>query len=99
MIARSWRGWIRTEDSAAYIAYVTETGINEYRATPGNRGAWILTRELGDGRTEMVTLSFWDSRDVIRGFAGDDIDRAKFYPEDDRYLVDRETTVLHFDVS
>ena len=78
---------------------VTETGINEYRATPGNRGAWILTRELGDGRTEMVTLSFWDSRDVIRGFAGDDIDRAKFYPEDDRYLVDRETTVLHFDVS
>jgi len=58
MIARSWRGWIRTEDCEANVAEATETGINEYRATPGNRGAWILTRELGDGRTEMVTLSF-----------------------------------------
>jgi heme-degrading monooxygenase HmoA len=98
MIARSWRGWIRTEDTAAYIAYVNETGIDEYRATPGNQGAWILTRDLGDGRTEMVTLSFWDSREVIEGFAGQDIDRAKYYPEDDRYLIDRENTVTHYEV-
>jgi len=98
MIARSWRGWIRTEDRDAYIAYVNETGINEYRETPGNQGAWILTRDLGDGRTEMVTLSFWDSREVIEGFAGKDIDRAKYYPEDDRYLVDRENTVTHYEV-
>ena len=98
MIARSWRGWIRAEDRDAYIAYVNETGINEYRETPGNQGAWILTRDLGDGRTEMVTLSFWDSREVIEGFAGKDIDRAKYYPEDDRYLVDRENTVTHYEV-
>ena len=98
MIARSWRGWIRTEDRDAYIAYVNETGINEYRETPGNQGAWILTRDLSDGRTEMVTLSFWDSREVIEGFAGKDIDRAKYYPEDDRYLVDRENTVTHYEV-
>jgi len=98
MIARSWRGWIRTEDRDAYIAYVNETGINEYRETPGNQGAWILTRDLGDGRTEMVTLSFWASREVIEGFAGKDIDRAKYYPEDDRYLVDRENTVTHYEV-
>ena len=98
MIARSWRGWIRTEDTAAYIAYVNETGIDEYRATPGNQGAWILTRDLGDGRTEMVTLSFWDSREVIEGFAGQDIDRAKYYPDDDRYLIDRENTVTHYEV-
>lgn len=98
MIARSWRGWIRSEDRDAYVAYVNETGINEYRETPGNRGAWILTRDLGDGRTEMVTLSFWDSREVIEGFAGKDIELAKYYPEDDRYLVDRENTVTHYEV-
>ena len=36
---------------------------------------------------------------MIAGFAGDDIARAVFYPEDDRYLVDRETTVTHFEVA
>ena len=98
MIARMWRGWVRTEDRDAYVSYVEETGLAEYRRTPGNRGAHMLTRDLGDGRTEIVTLSFWNSLDVISGFAGENISRAVFYPEDDRYLVDRETTVTHFEV-
>jgi hypothetical protein len=32
------------------------------------------------------------------GFAGDDIDVARFYPEDDRFLADRDLTVKHYDV-
>jgi hypothetical protein len=32
-------------------------------------------------------------------FAGDDIDQAVFYPDDDSYLVDRETTVTHYQVA
>ena len=98
MIARMWRGWVRTADRAAYVDYIESTGMAEYRATPGNQGAWMLARDLDDGRTEIVTLSFWASRDAIRGFAGDDIELAVFYPDDERFLVDRETTVTHFDV-
>ena len=99
MIARMWRGWVRTEDRDAYVAYIEDTGMAEYRRTPGNIAAHMLTRDLDGGRTEIVTLSFWESRDVIRGFAGDDISWAVFYPEDDRYLVDRETTVTHYEVA
>ena len=99
MIARMWRGWVRTEDRDVYVDYVERTGMSEYRRTPGNRGAHLLTRDLDDGRTEIVTLSFWDSREVVAGFAGDDISRAVYYPEDDRYLVDRETIVTHFEVA
>ncbi len=98
MIARIWRGWVRTEDRDAYAAYIDETGIAHYRRTPGNEGAHMLLRDLDDGRTEVVTLSFWRDRDAIRGFAGEDISRAVFYPEDDRYLVDREVTVTHYEV-
>jgi heme-degrading monooxygenase HmoA len=98
MIARIWRGWVRTDDRAAYVEYIERTGIAEYRRTPGNQGAWMLAHDLANGRTEIVTFSFWASRDAIRGFAGDDIEQAVFYPEDDRYLVDRETTVTHFEV-
>jgi heme-degrading monooxygenase HmoA len=93
-----WRGWVRTTDREAYVDYIEGTGMTEYRAAPGNQGAWMVARDLDDGRTEIVTLSFWTSRDAIRGFAGDDIERAVFYPEDERFLVDRETTVTHFDV-
>jgi heme-degrading monooxygenase HmoA len=56
-----------------------------------------VSREDGD-RTEFLTISFWDSMDAVVGFAGDDVDRAVFYPEDDRFLVDREETVLHYTV-
>jgi heme-degrading monooxygenase HmoA len=98
VIARTWRGWVRTEDRAAYVDYIERTGLAGYRTTPGNQGAWMLARDLDDGRTEIVTLSFWASADAIRGFAGEDIERAVFYPEDDRYLVDRETTVTHHEV-
>ena len=98
MIARVWRGWVRTEDRDAYADYIEGTGMAEYRRTPGNQGAHMLLRDLEDGRTEIVTLSFWESREVIVGFAGDDISRAVFYPLDDRYLVDREVTVTHYEV-
>lgn len=98
MIARMWRGKIRTDDVAGYVDYIDGTGIKEYRQTPGNQGAQMWTRDLGDGTTEVITVSWWDDLDSIRGFAGDDIEVAVFYPEDDNYLVDRETRVNHFEV-
>jgi heme-degrading monooxygenase HmoA len=97
VIARTWRGWTAVADADDYVDYLLATGIRGYRDTPGNRGAWILRRDDGD-RTEFVTLSFWESRDAVRGFAGDDIDRAVFYPEDDRFLVERELRVHHYEL-
>jgi heme-degrading monooxygenase HmoA len=97
VIARTWRGWTRGDDADAYVEYLQRTGIPEYRATEGNRAAYILRRDVGE-RTEFVTFTLWDSLDAVRGFAGDDVERAVFYPEDDRFLVERETTVAHFEV-
>lgn len=97
MIARIWRGYTRAEDVDKYLEYLRETGVKEYTSTPGNRGCQVLCRRHGN-RAEFVLLSFWDSLDSIRAFAGDEIERAVFYPEDDRFLVDRELRVSHFDV-
>jgi len=97
MIARIWRGWTRPEDTDAYAEYIVGTGIAAYKATPGNQGAYLISRPDGD-RTEFLTVSFWRDRDAIAAFAGNDIEKAVFYPEDDRYLIDRETTVRHFTV-
>jgi heme-degrading monooxygenase HmoA len=97
MIARIWRGWTRPEDTEAYATYIRATGIAEYEAVPGNQGAYLISRPDGD-RTEFLTVSFWNTYDAIAAFAGSDIEQAVFYPEDDRYLVDRETIVRHFTV-
>jgi heme-degrading monooxygenase HmoA len=97
MIARIWRGAVRREDADAYADYIANTGMAEYRSTPGNHGAWMLRRDAGD-RTEIITFSLWDSPDSIKAFAGDDIDQAVFYPEDDRFLIERDRTVRHYKV-
>jgi heme-degrading monooxygenase HmoA len=94
-----WRGWVRTDRLDEYADIVERTGLSGYRQTPGNRGAQLLTRDLGDGRTELITLSWWNSLDDIKAFAGEDISLAKYYPEDDGFLVERETTVAHFEVT
>lgn len=97
MIARIWRGAVRTEDADAYARYVEHTGIEGYKKTPGNLGAWALTRPVGD-LTEIVTISFWESMRAIQGFASERVERAVFYPEDEHFLVERDLTVRHYEV-
>ena len=98
MIARTWAGATRAADADAYLDYLHATGLPAYRATPGNRGVLALRRIAGE-RAEFLLLSLWDSEDAIRRFAGDDIGRAVFYPEDERFLVARDEHVNHYEVA
>jgi heme-degrading monooxygenase HmoA len=99
MIVRIWRGWTAQHNADAYVEYMKRTGMAEYVATPGNLDAYMLRRDLDDGRTEFVMVTQWTSMEAVRRFAGDQPEQAVFYPEDDRFLVDREVTVSHFDVA
>jgi heme-degrading monooxygenase HmoA len=97
VIARTWRGAVRAENADAYLEYLEATGLKEYRETAGNQGVFALRRIEGD-RCEFLLLTLWDSLDAVKGFAGDDVERAVFYPEDDRFLVDRDLTSTHYEV-
>ena len=97
MIARVWRGATRADDEQAYADYLEETGMRSARALPGSRGTLVLHRRVGD-RAEFQTVLLFESLDDVRAFAGDDVERAVFFPEDDRYLVEREPTVAHYEV-
>jgi heme-degrading monooxygenase HmoA len=96
MIARIWRGWTSRDDAEAYARYLEEIAAPDSLGTPGNRGFSVLHRPDGD-REEFLTISLWDSLESVRAFAGEHVERAVFYPEDDRYLVEREQTVSHFE--
>jgi len=97
MVARTWRGWTKAEDADRYVDYIGETGVRGLAGTSGNRGVYIFQRNDGE-RAEIIVTSLWDSLEAIRGFAGDEIAKAVFYPEDDAFLVDREWTCTHYDV-
>jgi heme-degrading monooxygenase HmoA len=97
MIARTWRGATKAQDGEAYLEYLHRTGFAEYRKTPGNRGVLGLRRIVND-RAEFLLVSLWESEEAIRQFAGSDIDKAVFYPEDERFLVDRDNHVSHYEV-
>jgi heme-degrading monooxygenase HmoA len=97
VIARIWRGAVRPADADAYGSYIAQTGLAGYVQTAGNRGAWMLRRDVGE-LTEYVTFTLWDSLDAVKAFAGADYETAVFYPEDDRFLVERDEKCAHYDV-
>jgi heme-degrading monooxygenase HmoA len=71
--------------------------IPDYRSVSGNVSVHILERQEGDV-THFVTLTFWENMEAIRGFAGDDVEVAKYYPEDKDFLLEFEPTVTHCEV-
>ena len=97
MIARVWRGATRAGDADADSAYLEETGMRSARALPGSRGTLVLRRLDGD-RAVFETILLFESLEHIRAFAGEDLERAVFFPEDDDFLVERELTVSHYQV-
>lgn len=98
-ILRVWRAEIRRALRDDYVEYVTATGIAAYRATRGNLAASVAVRDLDAERSEIVTLSWWTDSGAIHAFAGDDIERARYFPEDDRFLLSRPEFVLHYDAT
>lgn len=96
-ILRKWRAEIRRPLSDEYVAYIRSTGLADYRKTPGNLGALIAVRHIDKDRTEVMTVSLWSSLDAIRAFAGEPVEQARYYPEDDRFLLTRPQTVQHYE--
>jgi heme-degrading monooxygenase HmoA len=94
MIARSWHGRVRAAQADDYFAYLQRTGLDDYRATPGNLG--VLVQRWTDGEVSHYLLTtLWDSFDAIKRFAGEDYTAARYYPEDDEFLLEREPHVTH----
>lgn len=98
MIARLWHGAVPGRRSDEYLTYLEKTGAPECRSTPGNRGVYILRRVEGD-TAHFLFVSLWDSFDAIGAFAGADIEKAHYYPEDAEFLLELEPTVMHYEVA
>jgi len=96
MITRIWHGKTRAADADVYREYVIRTGMKDYLDTPGNLGAQIWQRQEND-ITHIWTISWWRDYASIKSFAGEEMEKAKYYEEDKKYLLEFEPTVMHCD--
>ncbi len=97
MIARIWHGKTAIENFEKYTEFLKERAIPDYRSTDGFVKLIFLRRKEGEtGHFTLIT--FWENLDVIKNFAGEDFEKAKYYPEDENYLLEFEEKVTHYEV-
>jgi heme-degrading monooxygenase HmoA len=98
MICRIWHGLTLRSKADAYADFLEQRAIPDYRSVPGNLSVAVLRRDESDV-THFMTVTHWESEERIRAFAGDDLLRAKYYPEDQDFLLEFEPLVQHFVVA
>lgn len=97
MIIRMWHGRVKHDDAEAYRQFLIESAIPDYQSVDGNIGVKILERR-DDNSTHFITMTSWENIDAIKAFAGPDAEKAKYYPEDDGFLLEFEPSVVHYEV-
>lgn len=97
MIARIWRGRTSLAKADAYEKFLKDMAYPDYGDVKGNRG-WLLQRRPLPDSVEFMFVSFWDSMDALRAYAGDDPEQPKYYPEDRAALLELPERVEHFDI-
>lgn len=97
MIVRIWHGCTRRDRADDYATFLESRAIPDYRSVEGNLGVSILRRDEGEV-THFLTVTRWRSEEAIRAFAGEDLLKAKYYPEDAGFLLEFEAQVSHYDV-
>ncbi|HEV3324845.1 MAG TPA: antibiotic biosynthesis monooxygenase [Puia sp.] len=96
MITRIWHGTTKAADADQYLNFLLESGVKDYSATPGNQEVRIW-RSIEADVAHFWTMTTWDSEESIKAFAGEDISKARYYPEDDGFLLEFEPNVVHYE--
>lgn len=97
MIARIWHGRTKIEDYEEYTALMKSKAIPDYKGTEGFIDLTFLRRVEND-IAHFTLITFWENLELIKNFAGEDFDKAKYYPEDEKFLLEFEEKVIHHEV-
>ncbi len=97
MIARIWHGRTLTAKADDYEKYLQATGVKKILATEGNHGVEVLRRTDGP-KTDFIVMSYWESIEAVKKFAGPDYEKAVMMPRDAEFLIEVEPGVAHYEV-
>jgi len=97
LIARLWHGRTRLSDADKYAEFLKVRAAPDYDSVGGIERLYFLRRDQGDV-AHFLLMTLWDSMDSVRQFAGDEPENAKYYPEDDDFLLEKEETSALYEV-
>src|SRR6185503_3088600 len=99
MIARIWHGWTLPQNADAYEQLLRAHVLPGIHRIDGYRGAQLLRRnaEAPDAKTEFVTITYFDSLDAVRAFAGEPYDTAVVPPEARKLLSRFDARSVHYE--
>ena len=97
MIARIWHGTTKVEDYEEYTEFLKSDAIPDYEKTEGFKKL-IFLRNVKENIGHFTLITFWENIEVVKNFAGEDFEKAKYYPKDDNFLLEFEEKVIHYEV-
>ena len=97
MIARIWHGRTKLEDYEDYTDFMRKRAIPDYQQTEGFIRL-VFLRNIQGNEGHFTLITFWENLEVIKNFAGEDYEKAKYYPEDADFLLEFEEFVTHYEV-
>lgn len=96
MIARLWHGWTTREKADEYEELLRSRILPGIHRVRGYKGSYLLRKD-GEDEVEFVTLTFFESMDAVREFAGEDY-RTAVVPPEARLLLSRfDATSEHYE--
>ena len=98
MIARTWTARATPQGAAEYMDKVRAEELPHFQTVPGYLGCRFMQREE-DGAVEILVVTFWESMEAIKAFAGADATRAYLPPEVVATLDRYDEVVEHFAVA
>ncbi len=97
MIARVWTARTTPAQASGYAEHLRAHVLPALRQVSGYAGMKFLQRTL-PGAVEVVVVTFWQSMEAVRRFAGDDPERAVVVEEAAALLTDFDRRVRHYEV-
>jgi len=100
VIARTWHGKTPREKAEEYEQYLSGA-IKKFPSIKGNLGYQLMRIDGGpDGEqyVEFQVISYWESLDSIKAYAGQDIRRTHDLPRDKEFLVGMEPFVRNYEL-
>jgi heme-degrading monooxygenase HmoA len=97
MIARVWSAQTTPARAPLYVEHLRTQVLPALGAVDGFGGVMLLERAL-PGAMEILVITFWQSIDSIRGFAGADLEQAVVADEAAALLTQFDRRVRHYEV-
>ena len=97
MIVRMWHGMVDASNADKYADFMKQRAAPDYSSVDGLKKLLFL-RKVENDVAHFLLVTYWESMESVKKFAGDRPEKAKYYPEDDTFLLEKEETAALYEV-